>query len=350
MQDTAQPNSQTGQAASEQGPLPSDTGVQAASPAPNIETSRYIARMLDMSIPVPGTKFHLGADSIVGLVPVLGDVVTGAAGCVILAEAARHKVPPEIMGKMVVNLGVDVAGGAIMPGIGDLFDVFWKANKMNLTLMEDHLGLERTFKKGGEETKDTEALKLNRNPAAASSQSAETMAKSSILGGLAERLSNSNNQNGTQIDVLQSAINPKLEWVKYTFKVENMGRRTDTKVWGGGGGGQIHTIGGQVSGGMAPVQINSKTTHKSELWFTNEDGQEEWVTINMDAIMVRDGQTMSVLYTRRKGERETFIAARNQSTGSTQDMSSDDAFRKADNCLPTVFTWIIAAIVGLVAL
>ena len=352
---SASPNGPEQQAASAVHAMAQDTAqpalaadAQPAQSAPNIELSRYVARVLDMSIKVPGTNFHVGADSVVGLMPVVGDLVTGAAGCVILADAARNRVPPEIMGKMVVNLGIDVAGGAVMPGIGDVFDVFWKANKKNLTLMEDHLGLERTFAKGGEETKDTEALKLQRNPNAqtATGGGGGNNTPKSMFAGLAGAMGGNpvSQAGGTRIEVLRSAINPKLEWVKYTFKVDSMERRSDTHVWGGGGGGFVYGSGGNVYGSTAPISINSRTTHKAEFWFTNENGKEEWVTINVDTMMVRMGQALSVLYTRRKGKRETFIAARNQSTGETADMSLRNAYGRADNYWPTTGTWMLASI------
>ena len=321
-----------------QTPLPSD--------APNLEMSRYVARLLDMSVPVPGTKFHLGADSIIGLVPVVGDLVTGAAGCVILADAARHKVPPEIMGKMIVNLGVDVAGGAVMPGIGDVFDLFWKANKKNLTLMEDHFGLERTFKKGGEETKETEALKLKWNPAAAASAAGgrgNGMAKA-IFSGLAgtDDGGSVTSKGGTRIKIVRSKVNPKLEYLVYSFVVENMGRRSETNVYGGGGGGMVYGSGGNVYGATAPVTIRSSTTHKSELWFTDENGREDWVWINLDTLMVRDGQQVSLIFARRNRNRGAFLAARNHSTGKQEDMEKNGYQRSAMNGFPLVTAVLVA--------
>lgn len=331
---------------SEAAPAGADRAAARFDPqVPDIGTSRYIARILDMSLKVPGTGFHVGADSIVGLVPVVGDVVTGAAGCVILAEAARHKVPPETMGKMVMNLGIDVAGGAIMPGVGDVFDVFWKANKKNLTLLEDHLGLERTFPRGGEERKDTEAVKFARKPA----PGAATAAGLAAGAGGATGAGNEASHGGTHIEFIRSTANPKLEFVKYTFVVENMGRRSETNVHGGGGGGMVYGSGGYVYGATAPVTIRSSTTHKSELWFTNENGREDWVWINLDTLMVRDGHTVSLIFARRNGKRGAFLAARNESTGMQKDMESKGYQQAAWKGFP-VLTVLAVALCVLLAL
>jgi hypothetical protein len=103
-----------------------------------LERTRTVARLLDEAIPVPGTDYRIGLDPLIGLLPVSGDVVTGAVGLYIVAEAARVGAPRDVLGRMVGNIAIDVAIGSI-PAIGDLFDAAWKANVKNVELFEEHL-------------------------------------------------------------------------------------------------------------------------------------------------------------------------------------------------------------------
>lgn len=80
----------------------------------------------------------MGADSLVGLIPGLGDVMGGALSAYIIVEAARLGVPRHVLVRMVANLGVDMAVGSV-PVLGDLFDVAFKANRRNMNLVERHL-------------------------------------------------------------------------------------------------------------------------------------------------------------------------------------------------------------------
>lgn len=103
-----------------------------------LRRTRTVARLLDEAIPVPGTNYRIGLDSIVGLLPVSGDLVTGVVGLYIVAEAARVGASRDVLGRMIANLAADVAIGSI-PAIGDLFDAAWKANVKNVELFEEHL-------------------------------------------------------------------------------------------------------------------------------------------------------------------------------------------------------------------
>ena len=82
---------------------------------------------------LPGTGRRFGLDPIIGLVPVLGDVAGGIASFWIIGEAARFRIPPIVLARMIVHAGVDMLLGAI-PLVGDVFDFFSKANERNLRL------------------------------------------------------------------------------------------------------------------------------------------------------------------------------------------------------------------------
>ncbi|MGI3167664.1 DUF4112 domain-containing protein [Pseudooceanicola sp. C21-150M6] len=96
-----------------------------------------VAQLMDRAVRLPGTRIRLGLDSVLGLVPGVGDTLTLLPSAFVLAEAHRLGVPRHVMGRMVGNLAVDWAIG-LVPLIGDIFDVGWKANVRNAALLREH--------------------------------------------------------------------------------------------------------------------------------------------------------------------------------------------------------------------
>jgi hypothetical protein len=96
-----------------------------------------VTRLLDELIRVPGTPIRVGLDPIIGLIPVVGDVVAAGAGAWVIAEAARFGVPRVVLARMVLNLLVDLGIGAI-PFLGDAYDLFFHSNTRNLELFRRH--------------------------------------------------------------------------------------------------------------------------------------------------------------------------------------------------------------------
>lgn len=96
-----------------------------------------VSRVLDDLVAVPGTSHRIGLDPIVGLIPVVGDAVSGAVGFWLIAEATRFGVPRVVVGRMVLNTAVDLILGAV-PLLGDLFDVVSRSNSRNLALFRRH--------------------------------------------------------------------------------------------------------------------------------------------------------------------------------------------------------------------
>jgi hypothetical protein len=92
-----------------------------------------VARLLDDLVTIPGTRHRIGLDSVVGLIPGAGDLVTAGVGVWILREAARFRLPTIVLARMVANVLVDLAVGAV-PILGDLFDVAFRSNVRNLEL------------------------------------------------------------------------------------------------------------------------------------------------------------------------------------------------------------------------
>jgi hypothetical protein len=97
-----------------------------------------LEQLLERSFHIPGTKVPIGLDSIVGLVPVLGDVVTAAMGAYMVWEARNLGMSKWHLMRMAANVGVDTVLGAI-PLAGDLFDFVWRSNSKNLRIIKKHL-------------------------------------------------------------------------------------------------------------------------------------------------------------------------------------------------------------------
>lgn len=94
--------------------------------------------LLDEALHIPGTQFRFGLDGIVGLVPGLGDVLAGLLSIVIPLAAWVRGVPYVTLLRMGVYVAIGVLVGSI-PIIGDVFDVFWKANRRNYRLLRRHI-------------------------------------------------------------------------------------------------------------------------------------------------------------------------------------------------------------------
>ena len=97
-----------------------------------------LAWLLDNSIAVPGTRFRIGVDAILGLLPGLGDLLGVLASSYIVREAARVGAPPSVLTRMAFNVAVEGLVG-LVPFFGDVFDAVWKANQRNYQLLEEHL-------------------------------------------------------------------------------------------------------------------------------------------------------------------------------------------------------------------
>jgi hypothetical protein len=97
-----------------------------------------LADWLDTIFRVPGLNLRFGLDALLGLVPGIGDTVSAVASFYILDAARRQGVSLATIARMAGNIAVDYAVGAV-PVVGDVFDLFWKANQKNVALLRDHL-------------------------------------------------------------------------------------------------------------------------------------------------------------------------------------------------------------------
>lgn len=114
-------------------PAPERPAPLATSPArPWTET---LVRVLDDGIRVPGTRIRFGLDPLLGLIPGVGDVVTGTGSAALLIAGLRRGVPAIVLLRMVMNIAIDTAVGAL-PVVGDAFDFFFRSNRRNLELIQ----------------------------------------------------------------------------------------------------------------------------------------------------------------------------------------------------------------------
>jgi hypothetical protein len=115
-----------------------------AARAPTARIERGLRRidrltwMLDEAVPLPGTSRRIGVDSLLGLVPGVGDLLSTLLQGYVLFEAVRLGVPRKVLARMLGNVVIDTAVG-LVPILGDVFDFFFKAGRRNLRLMQQAL-------------------------------------------------------------------------------------------------------------------------------------------------------------------------------------------------------------------
>ena len=100
---------------------------------------RHIARLLDSAVVIPGLGVRIGADAILGLVPGFGDAAMGLIGAYLIYEAHRLGAPKSALMRMIANVVLDTAIGAI-PFVGDIWDFFFRSNDRNMQILARHVG------------------------------------------------------------------------------------------------------------------------------------------------------------------------------------------------------------------
>jgi Domain of unknown function (DUF4112) len=101
------------------------------------ESLDRLARFLDDGVAVPGTQIRFGLDPIIGLIPGIGDMLGALASFVFVFAGWRRGLPGVTLVRMVANIVIDSLAGTL-PVFGDLFDFFWKSNRMNYNLLRRH--------------------------------------------------------------------------------------------------------------------------------------------------------------------------------------------------------------------
>ena len=113
--------------------IPTGTDPQAV--RQRVETLEIL---LERSFRIPGINYSVGLDAIVGLVPVLGDLMTTAMGAYLVWEANNLGMPKWKLWRMAGNVGVDTLLG-LVPVVGDAADFVFRSNSRNLRILLRHI-------------------------------------------------------------------------------------------------------------------------------------------------------------------------------------------------------------------
>lgn len=104
----------------------------------NLKRIRKISKLLDSAIGIPGTKFRIGLDPILGLIPGGGDLITAGVSAYMIYLAASFGLDRNEIMKMLGNVAIETVLGSV-PLAGDIFDAYFKANLRNLEILEKHI-------------------------------------------------------------------------------------------------------------------------------------------------------------------------------------------------------------------
>ena len=127
----------------ENDPTPRSPGDANAIDSPSLESVdelRWVMRLtdlLDSRFRIPGTQTEFGFDFLLGLIPGLGDMVSLTMSGAMLATMAKHGASGQLVARMLLNVVLDAIVGTF-PILGNIFDLYFKANRRNLNLMREH--------------------------------------------------------------------------------------------------------------------------------------------------------------------------------------------------------------------
>ena len=116
---------------------PVDKDLTAGSEADDLRRLDKLSQLLDNAFTIPGTRFRMGLDGIIGLIPGIGDAAGAVLSLYLIFQAARLGLPVSTLLRMVGNVALETVVGAV-PVVGDIFDVVWKANIRNMALLRGH--------------------------------------------------------------------------------------------------------------------------------------------------------------------------------------------------------------------
>ncbi len=102
-----------------------------------------IADLMDNRFSIPGTGIRFGLDSLLGLVPGVGDTATILVTLYLTTLARKHKLPKRLIAQMYRNAAIDWGIG-LVPLAGDIFDIGWKANVKNVDILKAHIKSKKT--------------------------------------------------------------------------------------------------------------------------------------------------------------------------------------------------------------
>ncbi len=103
-----------------------------------------IARLLDVAFILPGTNIRYGIDGIIGLIPVVGDIIATGLSLWLVHEARALGAPWHVTARMLGNVAFQGTVGMV-PVAGDAIDVLFRANMRNARLLRTWLEKQPLF-------------------------------------------------------------------------------------------------------------------------------------------------------------------------------------------------------------
>ena len=104
----------------------------------DLEILDSLADWMDSKFKIPGTSIRFGLDSLIGFIPGIGDTIGLAISGYVINIAHKYHAPLSLKARMIWNIFIDWLVGLI-PFLGDIFDIGFKANKKNVALLKEHL-------------------------------------------------------------------------------------------------------------------------------------------------------------------------------------------------------------------
>ena len=133
-----------------------------------------LAKLLDVAFIVPGTNIRYGIDGLIGLIPIVGDIITTAISLWVVREARALGAPWHITARMLGNVAVDGVVG-LVPVAGDAFDVMFRANVRNVRMLKRWLDRQPRHAKNGAKNMPPEMIRGHVRLAIAKSQAASAL-------------------------------------------------------------------------------------------------------------------------------------------------------------------------------
>ncbi len=99
-----------------------------------------VAWWLEESVEVPILRLRVGLDTLLGMLPGIGDLTSGMLSLYPIVEGIHLGAPRRLIGRMLANVAADLFVGSV-PVVGDLFDLWFKANRRNVALLQRHFGV-----------------------------------------------------------------------------------------------------------------------------------------------------------------------------------------------------------------
>lgn len=96
------------------------------------------SRFTDNSIGLPFTRYKIGVEAVIGLIPGIGDLIGLAMSSYVLLEAHRAGANRKVKRRIIMNIAIDFFGG-LVPVIGDAFDAVYKSNTRNTRILSEYL-------------------------------------------------------------------------------------------------------------------------------------------------------------------------------------------------------------------